>query len=100
MFKTHENQVIAVFIEDRIYTCLKGNFPIQPFREFLYGYIDPDSDGEINLIYQGKEIDPETFELDLSDGSPYQFDVLFTDKSGNLTFDDYVELFAISVIQP
>lgn len=101
MLKTHENQVIAVFIEDRIYTCLQGNFPIQAFRHFLYGYINPDSDGQLNVKYQGKEIDPETFEIDLSDGRPYQFDVRFTeDEFGKVTFDNYVELFALSVLKP
>ena len=100
MLKTHENQVIAVFIEDRVYTCLQGNFPIQSFREFLYGYINPDSDGELSVKYAGKEICPETTEIDLSDGSPYQFDITFTNDSGNVTFDDYVELFTLNLLKP
>lgn len=100
MLKTHENQVIAVFIEDRIYTCLQGNFPIQAFRHFLYGYINPDTDGELSVKYQGKEINPDTFELDLSDGFKHQLDILFTDESGKITFDDYLELTALHILKP
>lgn len=100
MFKTQENQVIAVFIEDRIYTCLQGNFPIQAFREFLYGYINPDSDGELSVKYQGKEIDPETFELNLSDGNNYQFYVFLTDEFDNIAFSTCVELFTLNVLKP
>lgn len=119
MLKTHENQVIAVFIEDRIYTCLEGNFPILAFREFLYGYIKSqdyihrylhskyDLDvvssviyaGELSVIYAGEEISPETTIIDLSDAKHHLIDVCFR-VNNVIIFQDCLELFTLNVLKP
>jgi len=108
MFKTNPNQVITVFIDGELYTCLSPDYPIQAFREFMYSYINSKNDCTLSLKdREGSELNPENI-YDISNGSDFNIEASIDSfKSYNpkrtpsrITNYYQIQLTAINILKP
>jgi hypothetical protein len=95
MFKTNENQIIAVYIDGLLYATMQGNFPIKAFKQLIYGAVDPEANIELKFLMIRNEIREDQV-IDISDGITLGIEV----ENESVDIYSQVELVALYLLKP